>query len=167
MTYYPYATGSLLPLVWPEQAELTVTGENTLYYIARQRMLTGLFNWVTMTPYAFLMTDEYAFDPSHETVADLTSAARLSQAALLHRSVNAHGYLCSIGVGFTNVLPVESEAPAASVVFAEGYTESSKLIICFNDVSELPFIPDGRSWFIYPSSAEAGTVTGSGGWFTP
>jgi hypothetical protein len=167
MAYYPYATGSLLPLVWPEQAETTLTGENTLYYVARQRMLTGLFNWVTMSPYAFLLTDEYTFDPLHETVADLPAAARLSTAVLLHRSVNAHGYLCSIGVEFVNVLPSVTQAPAGNVVFAEGSAEASKLIVCFNDVTELPFIPNGRSWFMYPNSSEVGLVTGSGGWFTP
>lgn len=167
MTYYPYATASLLPLVWSAQAEPNVAAENTIYYVARQRMATGLFDWTTMVPYAFLMTSAYEFDAAHTTLADLPLAARLSSAAILHRSVNAHGYLCSIGVEFENVEPAASDLDAAAVVFAEGNTESSKLIACFSAVVDLPFTPDGRSWFMYPNSAEAGTAVGSGGWFTP
>lgn len=167
LDYYPYATQSLLPLVWEQQLPTNVTGQNTLYYIARQRMLTGLFNWLTGSPRAYLLTNAYTFDAEDETLADLPAATRLSNAPILSRTVNDHGWCCSIGVEFEDVQPVMSALPAASVVFVEGNSESDKLIACFNSVVELPFTPDGRTWFFYPNSAEGGGVTGSGGWFTP
>ena len=167
LDYFPYATQSLLPLVWEAQLPTNVTGENTLYYVARQRMLSGLFNWLTGSPRAYLLTSAYTFDAGHDTLADLPAATRLSNSLITNRSVNAHGWCCSIGVEFVDVLPAASALPASSVVFVEGNSESDKLIACFNSVVELPFTPDGRSWFFYPNSAEAGDTTGSGGWFTP
>lgn len=167
LDYYPFTTQSLLPLVWEAQLPMNVTGENTLYYVARQRMLSGLFNWLTMTPYAFLLTSAYTFDATDETLADIPVAARLSSTPITNRSVNDHGWCCSIGVEFEDVQPALSALPAASVVFVEGDSEPNKLIACFNSVNELPFTPDGRSWFIYPNAEEGGDVTGSGGWFTP
>lgn len=167
LDYYPYATQSLLPLVWGAQLPTNVTGVNTLYYIARQRMLSGLFNWLSGTPYAFLLTSGYTLDLTDETVADLPAATRLASSLITNRSVNEHGWCCSVGIEFEDVLPAVSELPASAVVFAEGNSESSKLIACFNSVNELPFTPDGRSWFLYPNGSEGGDVTGSGGWFTP
>lgn len=167
LDYYPYDTQNTLPLVWEAQLPTNVTGENTLYYVCRQRMLSGLFNWLTGSPRAYLLTSGYTFDAAHETLADLPSGTRLANALILSRSVNDHGWCCSIGIEFEDVLPAVSALPAASVVFVEGNSESNKLIACFNSVLELPFTPDGRTWFLYPNAAEAGDATGSGGWFTP
>lgn len=167
LDYYPFDTQNTLPLVWEAQLPTNVTGVNTLYYVCRQRMLTKLFDWLAGSPRAYLLTSGYTLDLTDETVADLPAATRLANALILNRSVNAHGWCCSIGVEFEDVLPVVSLLPASSVVFAEGNSESSKLIACFNSVNELPFTPDGRSWFLYPNASEAGNVTGSGGWFTP
>lgn len=167
LDYYPYATQSLLPLVWEAQLPTNVTGVNTLFYVCRQRMLTGLFNWLTGSPRAYLLTSGYTFDAAHDTLSDLPSATRLANSLILQRSVNDHGWCCSIAIEFEDVQPALSALPAASVVFVEGNQETDKLIACFNSVVQLPFIPDGRSWFFYPSSAEAGDVVGSGGWFTP
>jgi hypothetical protein len=167
LDYYPFDTQNLLPLVWEEQLPTNVTGQNTLYYICRARMLSGLFNWLTGSPRAYLLTSDYTFDATHETLADLPSVTRLSNALISSRSVNAHGWCCSIGVEFEDVQPAVSELPASAVVFVEGNSETDKLIACFNSVVELPFTPDGRSWFFYPNASEAGNVTGSGGWFTP
>lgn len=167
LDYYPYATQSLLPLVWEAQLPTNVTGENTLYYIARQRMLTGLFNWLSGSPRAYLVTSGYTFDAADETLADIPSGTRLANSLILNRSVNAHGWCCSIGVEFEDVLPAVSLLPASSVVFVEGNSETDKLIACFNQVNELPFTPDGRTWVFYPSASEGGSATGSGGWFTP
>lgn len=167
LDYFPFDTQNLIPLVWEQQLPTNVTGQNTLYYICRQRMLTATFNWTTGSPRAYLLTSEYVFDAAHETVADISSGSRLANALILNRSVNAHGWCCSIGVEFLDVQPAVSALPASSVVFAEGNSESDKLIACFNSVNELPFTPDGRTWYFYPNSAEAGDVTGSGGWFTP
>jgi len=167
LDYFPYATQNTLPLVWEEQLPTNVTGENTLYYIARQRMLTGLFNWTTGSPRAYLVTSGYTFDATHETLADVDAATRLANALITNRSVNAHGWCCSIGIEFEDVQPALSDLPASAVIFVEGNSESNKLIACFNSVVELPFTPDGRSWFFYPNAAESGGVTGSGGWFTP
>ncbi len=167
LDYFPYATQSLIPLVWEAQLPMNVTGLNTLYYVARQRMLTGLFNWLTGSPRAYLVTSGYTFDPAHDTLADIDAGMRLANSLITNRSANAHGWCCSIGIEFVDVLPAVSLLPAAAVVFVEGNSESDKLIACFNSVNELPFTPDGRSWFFFPNSQEAGTGTGSGGWFTP
>lgn len=167
MTFYPYGTQALLPLVWGKQPPLNETGVNTLYYVCRRRMLTKQFDWPAGQPYAYLVSSAYVFDPSHETVGNLPSPVRISQAPILLRSVNAHGWACSVGVEFPNVKPVISGLDAAAVIFAEGNSEASYLIACFNQVLELPFTPDGRSWFFYPNAGEAGTAVGSGGWWTP
>jgi len=167
LDYFPYTTQSLLPLVWEAQLPTNVTGVNTLYYITRVRMLTKLFDWLAGSPRAYLLTSGYTFDPAHDTLSDIDATLRLSNALILNRSVNAHGWCCSIGIEFEEVQPAVSALPAASVVFVEGNSESDKLIACFNSVVQLPFTPDGRSWFFYPNSSEAGSSTGSGGWFTP
>lgn len=165
--FYPYTTQQTLPLVWEAQLPTNVTGVNTLYYIARQRMLTGLFNWTSGTKYAYLVTSGYTFDATHQTLADLDAGVRLASAQISSRSVNSHGWCCSIGVEFENVEPVASELPASAVIFVEGNQETDKLIACFNSVLELPFTPDGRTWFFYPNSGETSSFTGDGGWFTP
>lgn len=167
LDYYPFVTQSTLPIVWEAQLPMNVTGLNTLYYVARQRMLTGLFNWLAGSPRAYLVTSGYTFDATHDTLSDVASNTRLANALIINRSVNAHGWCCSIGIEFEDVQPALSALPAAAVVFVEGNSESSKLIACFNSVVELPFTPDGRTWFFYPNSQEGGSYTGDGGWFTP
>lgn len=165
---YPFMTQELLPLVWQKLLPPAAAVANTLYFIARRRMLTKQFDWLAGQPEAYLVSNEYTFDPTHETLADLPTSVRLSHAPILMRSVNAHGWACSIAVEFVDVPPpADEEIQAAAVVFAEGSEETSKLVICFNSVFELPFSPDGRSWFFYPSVAEAGDVVASGGWWSP
>src|SRR5690348_13127681 len=124
LDYFPYETQSLLPLVWEAQLPTNVTGQNTLYYIARQRMLTSLFSWTSGTKYAYLVTSGYTFDAAHETLADIDAATRLASSAILQRSVNAHGWCCSIGVEFEDVQPAMSALPASAVVFVEGNQET-------------------------------------------
>lgn len=165
--YYPFLTQELLPLVWEPLLEPPLTSVNTLYYIARRRMLTGEFDWLAGAPRAYLVSNEYTFDPAHETLADLPSSVRLSHAPILMRSVNAHGWACSIAIEFADVPVPDEGIQAAAVVFVEGSSETDKLIICFNSVTELPFTPDGRSWFFYPYVAEAGDHVASGGWWSP
>lgn len=165
-TYYPYATNDLLPLVWEPQSPANVTGVNTFYYINRVRRATALFDWAAGTKYAYLMSSAYDFDVEHDTVADLDEAARIKVAEITQRSVNAQGWCCSVGIEFADVDPIFSGLQAASIVFAEGNLETSKLIVCLDSVTELPFTPDGRSWYLYPNSEHAGTGVGSGGWFS-
>lgn len=163
--FYPYATNSLLPLVMPAQAPLNVSDINNFYDVCRVRQHTGLFDWVTGTKYAYLMSTDYVFDPLHDTVADLPAASRIKAAEITNRSVNAFGWCCSVAVEFLEVDPIVSLADAYSVVFAEGNLESSELICAFTEVLELPFEPDGRNWYLYPNASQSGGITGSGGWF--
>lgn len=164
--YYPYAANDLLPLVWEEQSPANLTGVNTFYYVNRIRRATALFDWVNGTKYAYLMSTAYAFNVLHDEVADLAEAARVKVSEITQRSVNNEGWCCSVGIEFPLVDPIFSGLRAASVVFAEGNLETSKLICCLNSVTELPFTPDGRSWYLYPNSEHAGTGVGSGGWFS-
>lgn len=167
MTFLPYNTQTLLPLVWPGQLPINVTGVNGLYYVARQHMLNATFNWLTGTKYAYLVTPDYTFDYAHTTLADIPSGARLSSAEILSRSINSHGWACSIGIEFVDVLPAVSLEPASAVIFTEGTAESSELIAHFSSVIELPFEPDGRSWYFLPNGVEGGAGAGSGGWWSP
>jgi hypothetical protein len=164
---FPNGVPALLRRVFPYQLLPTVTGANTLYYVCRRRMLTQAFDWVTVAAQAHLVTTGYLFDPDHDTLADIPADQRLSVAPILKRSVNAHGWACSIGIEFENVQPAASGLPAGAVIFSEGGAETAPLIVCFNEVIELPVDPDGRSWYLYPNAAEAGDYTGSGGWWTP
>lgn len=164
--YYPYATNSLLPLVMDAQAPLNVSDINDFYDVCRVRQHTGLFNWVTGTKYAYLMSADYVFDPLHDTVADLTAGAIIKSAEITSRTVNDFGWCCSVAVEFVEVDPIVSLEDAYSVVFAEGNAGSDKLICAFTEVLELPFTPDGRNWYLYPNASQSGGVTGSGGWFS-
>lgn len=163
--FYPYATNSLLPLVLEGQAPLNVSDENTLYDICRVRQHTGLFNWVTGAKYAYLLSPDYVFDQLHDTLADIPAGARVDSALITNRSVNAAGWCCSVAVEFFEVDPIVSLEQAYAVAFVEGNAEGSQLICYFSEVLELPFTPDGRSWYLYPNASQAGDVTGSGGWF--
>lgn len=164
-TYYPYATNSLLPLVMDAQPALNVSADNDFYNICRVRQHTGLFNWVTGTKYAYLVSPDYVFDPLHDTVADITAAATISTAEITSRTVNDFGWCCSVAVEFVEVDPIASLEDAYGVIFAEGNTSPSPLVCFFAGVLEMPFTPDGRNWYLYPNSSQSGGVTGSGGWF--
>lgn len=163
--FFPYATNSLLPLIMEEQSPINVSDDNTFYDICRLRQHTGLFDWVVGDKYAWLLSPDYVFNQLHSTVADLTLAARVDAAEITDRSVNAAGWCCSVAVEFFEVDPIVSLEQAYAVVFSEGLAEGSPLICYFSAVLELPFTPDGRSWYLYPNSSQAGNVTGSGGWF--
>lgn len=165
-TFYPAATLDLLPLVMESQPPLNVSDDNNFYDICRVRQHTGLFNWVTGAKYAYLVSPDYVFDPLHDTIADIPAGARVDVAEITNRSVNAFGWCCSVAVEFFEVDPIVSLEQAYAVVFAEGNLESSSLICFFAGVLELPFTPDGRSWYLYPNASQSGGVTGSGGWFS-
>ena len=164
-TFFPYAANSLLPLVMEAQSPLNVSDSNDFYNICRARQHTGLFNWVTGSKYAYLLSPDYTFNVLHSTVADLTPAARVESALITSRSVNAAGWCCSVAIEFFEVDPIASLEQAYAVAFAEGNAESSILICYFSEVLELPFTPDGRSWYLYPNSTQGGDAVGSGGWF--
>lgn len=164
--FYPYATNSLLPLVIPAQSPLNISDVNDFYDVCRVRQHTGLFNWVTGTKYAYLMSTDYLFSALHDTVADLPAASRISVGEITNRSVNEFGWCCSVAVEFVEVDQIASLADAYSVVFAEGNLESSQLICSLTEVLELPFIPDGRNWYLYPNASQSGGIAGSGGWFS-
>lgn len=163
--FFPYAVNSLLPLIMEQQSPLNVSDVNDFYDICRVRQHSGLFNWVAGTKYAYLLSPDYVFSQLHTTVADIPAAARVEVAEITNRSVNAAGWCCSVAVEFFEVDPIVSLEQAYAVVFAEGNAEASVLICYFSEVLELPFTPDGRSWYLYPNSSQAGDVTGSGGWF--
>lgn len=163
--FFPYATNSLLPLVMEAQSPLNESDVNDFYDICRARQHTGLFNWVTGAKYAWLLSPDYVFSALHDTVADLTLAARVESAPITSRSVNAAGWCCSVAIEFFEVDPIVSLEQAYAVAFSEGLAENSPLICYFSEVLELPFTPDGRSWYLYPNATQAGDVTGSGGWF--
>ena len=163
--FFPYTTNSLLPLIMEAQLPINVSDENTFYDSCRVRQHTGLFNWVTGSKHAYLLSPDYVFSALHDTVADLTPAARVAVSPITSRSVNAFGWCCSVAVEFFEVDPIVSLEQAYAVAFAEGNVESSPLICFFSEVLELPFTPDGRSWYLYPNASQAGDVTGSGGWF--
>lgn len=163
--FYPFATNSLLPLVMDSQPALNTSEDNDFYDVCRVRQHTGLFNWVTGTKYAYLLSPDYVFDPLHDTVADIPAGAIVATAEITTRSVNAFGWCCSVAVEFFEVDPIVSLEQAYAVVFAEGNISSSNLICYFSAVLELPFTPDGRSWYLYPNASQSGGATGSGGWF--
>ena len=163
--FYPYATNSLLPLVLEGQAPLNISDVNDFYDTCRVRRHTGLFNWVTGAKYAYLVSPTYVFSALHDTLADIPILKRIDSALITNRSVNAFGWCCSVAIEFFEVEPILSLEQAYAVVFTEGNAENSPLICYFSEVLELPFTPDGRSWYLYPNASQAGDVTGSGGWF--
>lgn len=163
--FYPYANNSLLPLVVEGQAPLNISDVNDFYNICRIRQHTALFNWVVGAKYAYLLSPDYVYDANHSTLADIPAGARVDVASITNRSVNAAGWCCSVAVEFFEVDPIVSLEQAYAVAFVEGNAENSSLICYFSEVLELPFTPDGRSWYLYPNASQAGDVTGSGGWF--
>jgi hypothetical protein len=164
--FYPHATNSLLPLVMEGQAPLNISDVNNFYDVCRVRQHTGLFNWVTGAKYAYLLSPDYVFDALHDMVANIAPVARIDMAPINNRSVNEFGWCCSVAIEFFEVDPIPSLEQAYAVVFAEGDAEDSPLICYFTQILEMPFTPDGRSWYLYPNSSQSGGVAGSGGWFT-
>lgn len=163
--FFPYAVNSLLPLVMTQQSPINTSDENDFYDICRVRQHSALFDWVAGNKFAWLLSPDYVFDKVHDTLADIPAGARVDSAEITNRSVNAAGWCCSVAIEFFEVDPIVSLEQAYAVAFTEGNAESSPLICFFAAVLELPFTPDGRSWYLYPNSSQAGDVTGSGGWF--
>lgn len=164
VNFYPYATQSLLPQVMPFQAPLNLSGVNTFYDVCRVRKASALFDWAAGAKYAFLLTEDYIFDQTHDTVADLLAASEVEIAPITQRSVNSAGWLCSVAVLFQDVQPILSAKPAVSVVFAEGNAPGNVLICYFSEVLNFPLIPNGMDFYMHPNSSQPGNAVGSGGW---
>ena len=116
---------------------------NALYDKARERFLTGQFNWTTDSIKAVLVdTGAYTVSlTSHEFLSDISSSARVSTSGAFTGKTTTGGAADANDITFSSVSGPSIEA---IVIYADTGTEATSPLIAFIDTATgLPITPNG------------------------
>lgn len=116
---------------------------NALYDKARERFLTGQFNWGTDSIKAVLVdTGAYTVSlTSHEFLSDISSSARVSSSGAFTGKTTTGGAADANDITFSSVSGPSIEA---IVIYADTGTEATSPLIAFIDTATgLPITPNG------------------------
>ena len=116
---------------------------NALYDKARERFLTGQFNWSTDSIKAVLVdTGAYTVSlTSHEFLSDISSSARVSTSGAFTGKTTTGGAADANDVTFSSVSGASIEA---IVIYCDTGTEATSPLIAFIDTATgLPITPNG------------------------
>lgn len=116
---------------------------NALYDKARERFLTGQFNWGTDSIKAVLVdTGAYTVSlTSHEFLSDISSSARVSTSGAFTGKTTTGGAADANDITFSSVSGPSIEA---IVIYADTGTEATSPLIAFVDTATgLPITPNG------------------------
>ena len=116
---------------------------NALYDKARERFLTGQFNWSTDSIKSVLVdTGAYTVSlTSHEFLSDISSSARVSTSGAFTGKTTTGGAADANDVTFSSVSGPSIEA---IVIYADTGTEATSPLIAFIDTATgLPITPNG------------------------
>ena len=116
---------------------------NALYDKARERFLTGQFNWTTDSIKAVLVdTGAYTVSlTSHEFLSDISSSARISTSGAFTGKTTTGGAADANDITFSSVSGASIEA---IVIYADTGTEATSPLIAFVDTATgLPITPNG------------------------
>lgn len=116
---------------------------NALYDKARERFLTGQFNWGTDSIKAVLVdTGAYTVSlTSHEFLSDISSSARVSMSGAFTGKTTTGGAADANDITFSSVSGPSIEA---IVIYADTGTEATSPLIAFIDTATgLPITPNG------------------------
>ena len=116
---------------------------NALYDKARERFLTGQFNWSTDSIKSVLVdTGAYTVSlTSHEFLSDISSSARVSTSGAFTGKTTTGGAADANDITFSSVSGASIEA---IVIYADTGTEATSPLIAFIDTATgLPITPNG------------------------
>ena len=116
---------------------------NALYDKARERFLTGQFNWSTDSIKSVLVdTGAYTVSlTSHEFLSDISSSARISTSGAFTGKTTNGGAADANDITFSSVSGPSIEA---IVIYADTGTEATSPLIAFIDTATgLPITPNG------------------------
>ena len=116
---------------------------NALYDKARERFLTGQFNWGTDSIKSVLVdTGAYTVSlTSHEFLSDISSSARVSTSGAFTGKTTTGGAADANDITFSSVSGASIEA---IVIYADTGTEATSPLIAFIDTATgLPITPNG------------------------
>lgn len=116
---------------------------NALYDKARERFLTGQFNWSTDTIKAVLVdTGAYTVSlTAHEFLSDIASSSRISSSGAFTGKTTAGGAADANDITFSSVAGASIEA---IVLYSDSGTEATSPLIAFIDTATgLPITPNG------------------------
>ena len=116
---------------------------NALYDKARERFLTGQFNWSTDSIKAVLVdTGAYTVSlTSHEFLSDISSSARVSNSGAFTGKTTTGGAADANDITFSSVSGPSIEA---IVIYCDTGTEATSPLIAFIDTATgLPITPNG------------------------
>ena len=116
---------------------------NALYDKARERFLTGQFNWSTDSIKSVLVdTGAYTVSlTSHEFLSDISSSARVSNSGAFTGKTTTGGAADANDITFSSVSGPSIEA---IVIYADTGTEATSPLIAFIDTATgLPITPNG------------------------
>ena len=116
---------------------------NALYDKARERFLTGQFNWTTDSIKSVLVdTGAYTVSlTSHEFLSDISSSARVSTSGAFTGKTTTGGAADANDITFSSVSGPSIEA---IVIYADTGTEATSPLIAFIDTATgLPITPNG------------------------
>ena len=116
---------------------------NALYDKARERFLTGQFNWSTDSIKSVLVdTGAYTVSlTSHEFLSDISSSARVSTSGAFTGKTTTGGAADANDITFSSVSGPSIEA---IVIYADTGTEATSPLIAYIDTATgLPITPNG------------------------
>ena len=116
---------------------------NALYDKARERFLTGQFNWSTDSIKSVLVdTGAYTVSlTSHEFLSDISSSARVSTSGAFTGKTTTGGAADANDITFSSVSGPSIEA---IVIYADTGTEATSPLLAFIDTATgLPITPNG------------------------
>lgn len=116
---------------------------NALYDKARERFLTGQFNWATDAIKAVLVdTGAYTVNlTAHEFLSDIASSSRISTSGAFTGKTTNGGAADANDITFSSVSGASIEA---IVIYADTGTEATSPLIAFIDTATgLPITPNG------------------------
>ena len=116
---------------------------NALYDKARERFLTGQFNWSTDSIKSVLVnTRAYTVSStSHEFLSDISSSARVSTSGAFTGKTTTGGAADANDITFSSVSGPSIEA---IVIYADTGTEATSPLIAYIDTATgLPITPNG------------------------
>lgn len=129
---------------------------NFIYGKHRERLLTGVFNWLAADiRMAFVAIDYVPDEDADEFLADIPSAAILIRSGSLTGKTASLGYAAGLTPEF---LLYRNERPVAGILLFEhtGNDATARLLSFSSDGPAIPFIGVGFNYTVSYNAAEGG-----------
>lgn len=134
---------------------------NALYDTARRRMLSNQFNWTTMAVRMLAFVDNYTFDGTDNTVADIGFVPAAESQLLTGKSVSTRGFAAGDQAWFQTP-PLSSPWKFLVLVDDTAPGLSDRPLIAYYDTGiNIPRVINGQDEVVIPD------WLAQQGWFQP